>query len=300
MNYKCAGIVLYNPEIERLEENIDSILPQVDLLILVDNNSYNIRDIELKYGNNEKIILIKNKENKGIASALNSICNKAILENYQWVLLLDQDSICSEKIIENYSEFLSNEKVALLTPYIIDTNKMSLEDYKKLELDKINLVNWAITSGSMINLEIWNFIDKFSEELFIDAVDLDFSLRLSINNYLQLRVNKAYLLQEVGKAEKTWLKRIHKDNSGKFSIKSYYRSNHSPIRQYYMARNHIILSKKYKNHFSLWKTIPLNLIIILPKILFEKPKIVIAKHILNGLKDGISYQTEVYKKEGEI
>lgn len=34
-----AGIVLFNPEISRLKENITHILGQVDRLILVDNGS---------------------------------------------------------------------------------------------------------------------------------------------------------------------------------------------------------------------------------------------------------------------
>ena len=34
-----AGIVLYNPDIERLRENIAAIAPQVDTLLFIDNAS---------------------------------------------------------------------------------------------------------------------------------------------------------------------------------------------------------------------------------------------------------------------
>ena len=38
-----AGIVLYNPDLGRLKENIESICKQVDKVILIDNGSDNIR-----------------------------------------------------------------------------------------------------------------------------------------------------------------------------------------------------------------------------------------------------------------
>ena len=41
-----AGIVLYNPDLGRLKENIESICKQVDKVILIDNGSDNIREIE--------------------------------------------------------------------------------------------------------------------------------------------------------------------------------------------------------------------------------------------------------------
>ena len=42
----CAGIVTYNPDITRLVENINAIYNQVDNVIIVDNNSKNIAEIE--------------------------------------------------------------------------------------------------------------------------------------------------------------------------------------------------------------------------------------------------------------
>lgn len=41
-----AGIVLYNPDINRLKQNIKAVIPQVDVLVLYDNGSKNITKIE--------------------------------------------------------------------------------------------------------------------------------------------------------------------------------------------------------------------------------------------------------------
>ncbi|WP_250854450.1 glycosyltransferase [Escherichia coli] len=64
-----AIIVTYNPEIIRLTECINSLAPQVERVILVDNGSNNSHLIKNIIINNLEIILLS--ENKGIAFAQN-------------------------------------------------------------------------------------------------------------------------------------------------------------------------------------------------------------------------------------
>ena len=216
MKYRCAGIVTYNPDIKRLKKNIESIYSSLETLIIVDNYSSNIVDIIDLIKDYSKITLIKNKENLGIATALNEIVNLSIKLEYQWTLLLDQDSICDSRIISEYKEYLLYPNVGLLCPYIIDINKINLNQYKKLSLPKYSKVKYAITSGTLIKNEIFSKVGGFWDELFIDAVDIDYSEKLRINGFEQIRVNTTYLLQEVGHAEKTKILRIHRDHAGKF------------------------------------------------------------------------------------
>ena len=58
MNNICAGIVLYNPDIDKLTNNINSIINQVSVVLLQDNGSSNIKEIEelIKQWENVKII----------------------------------------------------------------------------------------------------------------------------------------------------------------------------------------------------------------------------------------------------
>ena len=44
MSECAAGIVTYNPNMKRLIENVNAILPQVEQVILVDNGSANINE----------------------------------------------------------------------------------------------------------------------------------------------------------------------------------------------------------------------------------------------------------------
>ena len=41
----CCGIVLYNPEIEKLRKNINALSHQVDKIICIDNYSTNQKEI---------------------------------------------------------------------------------------------------------------------------------------------------------------------------------------------------------------------------------------------------------------
>lgn len=291
----CAGIVLFNPEKERLFNNIETIYKQVDEIIIVDNNSGNINCIREMIGELNKITLIENSENLGIAAALNQICSFAHSKKYEWVYLLDQDSISSTTIIESYKEFINLPKVALLTPFIIDINKLSIEEYKSYKLPNYTEVYWAITSGTMIKLQVWKAVGGFYKELFIDGVDFEYSMKLKLNNYKQYRINTEYLLQEVGKAEPTFLVRPYKDNAGKWSLKRHYSSNHSTLRYYYMIRNKIIITRKYREHVSIVKEILFLVIFIIAKILFEKNRLSLVKSIYKGFIDGINFKTEKYK-----
>lgn len=296
MNCRCAGIVLYNPELKRLRANISAIKNQVNIIILIDNNSANSDAIIGEYGQTEKFVIVRNGNNKGIATALNQICYKALEMGFDWVLLLDQDSICSPNIISTYEKYVLEESVALITPYIIDINKMSLEDFLDLDMPEFSFVKWAITSGSLIKLSIWETIGKFDDDLFIDAVDFDYSIRLVINEYKQIRVNSEFLLQEVGHAEPTWIIRPHKDNAGKWTIKRYYRTNHSLIRQYYMTRNHVILARRYQKYKPKLKGIMFAIIMTVPKIFVEKNKLEVLKTLVRGFYDGLKCDIIIYER----
>lgn len=295
MKIRCAGIVLFNPDLIRLSENYESISDQVETVILVDNNSSNITEIKDFFSKEKKVIFIENNNNLGVATALNQISRKSLELGFDWVYLLDQDSISSTTIIKSYEKYVEDVNVALLTPYIIDTNKMTYDEYKSLNLPEVSEVNWAITSGSLINLDVWDKVGMFADELFIDAVDIDYSIRLQINGYKQLRINAEFILQEVGNAEPTFLFRPHKDNSGKWSWKRYYRTNHSLTRQYYMVRNNIILTKKYKNYRSSIRGWLFICIYTFPKLIFERNKVNLIKAIFDGIKAGMKTDVNRYK-----
>lgn len=97
-----AGIVLYNPDIERLKENVDNIINQVSRVILVNNGSENTEENRINiwtWAGKTKIIYENLNKNKGIAAALNVIVNKCIDYNVNWVMTLEFKTQCAIKIL---------------------------------------------------------------------------------------------------------------------------------------------------------------------------------------------------------
>ena len=59
-----AGIVTYNPDIKRLNENIIALLKQVKHVYIVDNGSHNILEIENLITSYKNIIINKKMSKK--------------------------------------------------------------------------------------------------------------------------------------------------------------------------------------------------------------------------------------------
>ena len=235
----CAGIVLYNPEIERLSLNIDAISPQVDLIILVDNASSDISELKKRFTDN-RFIWICNDKNLGVAAALNQLVNYADENKYEWILTLDQDSVCSENLVDKLlssSEMYNN--VAMISPKIIERGSES----KKIKSDQpppeVEEVKICITSGCLTNIKAVIDTGGFNEWLFIDHVDHDMCIRLRYRGYRILRVNTVELDQEYG------LKVVHR----KILFKVYEYHNYTPFRVYYQARNMLYMVRKYGADF---------------------------------------------------
>ena len=120
-----AGIVLFNPDIKRLKENIDAVIVQCTHVYLVDNGSKNISEvIEMLNGfNSSQFSVILNLENQGIAKALNQLTIAAQKDGYEWILTLDQDSVSPSNIIDEFENYTAYQNVGMLCPVIYDRNK---------------------------------------------------------------------------------------------------------------------------------------------------------------------------------
>lgn len=272
----AAGIVSYNPKIERLENNIKAIFGQVDVVLIVDNNSQNIVEIK-KMLKKYKVLLMENDDNKGIATALNQLMIKAKNEGCDWVLTLDQDTVCEEDLVYQYKKILNNyaSNIAIICPNIFETqtNKM----VKRVKKD-VEEVDRCITSAALTNIVAWQNVGGFDDKLFIDYVDYDFCEKLHKKNYLILMTNKTIINHELGNSK---LRR--------FIIWKVRVSNYSPFRKYYIARNLIIYIRR---HCGCKKAILEILRIarfILFVIIYEKNSMVSLKAIIRGIIDGINF-----------
>lgn len=272
-----AGITLYNPNIDRLKENIEAIFSQVEEVVCVDNGSDDFEQIKqllsLKY---PEIVVMQNKKNLGIAKALNQMFAYAKENGFDWVLTLDQDSVCPDNLIKSYREVVSRlnedfKHVGILCPQTVDRNFDSGTEHQ----EKYTLVDRCITSASLTSLKTWETVGGFWEDLFIDFVDHDFCAKCKEHGIKILRLNDVQILHELGNG-------VHHNFLGRRVTAL----NHSPMRKYYMVRNWIIYMHVHKDVIDYKKERNSYRFFFLKTFLFEKQKLKKLKQMRKGRRDG--------------
>ena len=282
MSKVAAIIVSYNPD-KNLLDSVNLLISQVEKIIIVDNGSIeekrkdisSIKDID-----NERIEIIFNEENLGIATALNIGVREALKQGFNWILTMDQDSKASkdmvEKMFEVYNNIDKKERKSILSifPNFVDERIQSIEENSVM--NTYEYVDADITSGNLVKAEVFDKVGFFDDSLFIDLVDTDFCMRLNEKNIKMIKVRDAILYHSLGESQSV------KSIFGKFNT-----SNHSALRRYYMTRNRFYIWEKYKdlNSFTLNRDKKLFKKEFIKIILGEKDKVNKIKMVFKGYKD---------------
>ncbi len=280
-NNITAGIVLYNPNINRLLKNIESVYQQVQKIIVFDNGSDNYKEVVKYLKKFPNVIEISSSINRGIAYALNEIAIKAKKMGYDWLLTLDQDTVIRKNLINTYTKYLNLPQLGQLCCGYEDANlpgsrigiNTNFPEYK------VYRVKECITSGTLMNLKALENVGGFDEALFIDGVDDEISYLLEENHYFTYKVNFIGMNHELGKIDK-----------GRIFSKEIKHSNYGPMRRYYIARNRVILSKRYKKYQPLTTNMIYQLKDWVTIILFEHNKHKKSLAIIKGIHDGVKYR----------
>lgn len=283
-NNICAVMVTHNPD-DGVSERIGAIRHQVEEVLIVDNNSEPGALSLLRCLSPEhRTHLIRNEENVGIASALDQGVRWAAEHGYHWALLLDQDTIASEYmldlLIEAYNLFPRSDKLAVIGSNYVDpqTGKLAFSSkvpsgvcWKETEV--------VITSGSLMSLTVYKTIGPFRAEYFIDCVDLEYCLRARSKGFKVIVTRKPLMVHGIGQPTRHHL-----------LGKSIATTNHSPLRRYYLMRNHVALAKEYLTAEPTWmlKSFGKLLKSVILVCLFERDKLTKMKCLAMGLSDGLS------------
>ena len=277
MRSSVAGVViLYNPE-DTILDNISSYIDEIDLLYVVDNSDIKREALVTTLCQNKKVVYYDNRGNQGIAHALNVGCNKAIEDDYKWLLTMDQDSVATSDMLKKMFNFLSlsnNKKcISIIAPF----HANPYNPKSTLNETATDLIA-TMTSGNLVNLSNYKKIGPFKEELFIDYVDNDYCLRSKLKGYRVVQVNHAILKHNLGDLKQH-----------KFLWKRFYSTSHSPIRRYYAFRNRIYIIKTYKNYFSEYLKLEKSRLVVdmVIVLLYEKEKFQKIKMMFLGIGDGL-------------
>ena len=270
----ACGIVLFFPdelEISRIKSKVFEFAE----VIVFDNSEYDEKEkyMELqKYFNTNNVRYYYEAGNVGLSKAYNAMCKLAYGSGCDFLLLLDQDSHFSSSNIMGMLRFIETfkekEKIGIFAPKIEYEHK---EMYPKIDENEYTYVDWVISSGSFINLEIYSKTPGFDDFLFIDRVDDDYCRMLKENSYKIVRNNRLFLKQELGKTIVRGKKKM---------------TEHSAIRHYYMSRNRLYIYRKYDSYLKfLIKGFVRTFRQITQILLYQTEKKNKLKAVFEGIKD---------------
>jgi rhamnosyltransferase len=232
----CAVVVTYNAD-DALAERLGALIPQVRLIIIVDNGSIEEKVGRLRVIAREpKILLVLNGENLGIAGALNKGIQRAVGLNYRWAVLLDQDSCVTCDMVTTflaiYADFPDRERLA-----VIGSGYMDRASPVFGRTDLWERTESVITSGSFLPLDTHARIGPFREDYFIDYVDTEYCLRANLKGYSVIQSRRPLITHTIGAPTQHRLLWTNQ-----------FTTNHSADRRYYMARNTTALLREYGNY----------------------------------------------------
>ncbi len=289
----AVGIVLYNPDIDRLKLNIQSVCRDAGHIYLCDNGSDNIADVREQFLDFGNVTFIENGKNLGIAAALNILCQNAKNDGYSHILTLDQDSVCGDGMLKLLMLYADNGEYGIIAPKEINEGE-EVPEVKGVICEQYRV----ITSGSLTSLAAWEKVGGFDEALFIDLVDHDFCANLRLNGYKIMMVSAALLYHRLGETKKIL---FFKKTLGWLPVKAFkaplYTHNHSPFRTYYYARNSFYFINKYKGTGAIDVRTERRVLLrwFVLKIGFEKERLSKLKAIIKGVRDS----KRMPRREGE-
>lgn len=230
-----AGVViLYHPDIPKAVENILTYASQLNKLYVFDNSSSSYMEVTKDLADLKiPIEFITTGTNEGISKRLNEAAHKAIQEGYDFLLTMDQDSSFELGIFEQYLQLVDDYDKDKVAQFGVNC------DPKHIPISAIPFnADSLITSGTILNLAIFQKLGNFDEKLFIDFVDVEYSLRASYMGYQNVIFTNIIMKHAIGYLK---LGRSFKN------FKKTLRILHTPIRVYYIIRNGLYLLFKV-NH----------------------------------------------------
>ena len=281
-----AVVVTYRPDQELLSRLLHALGPQVTAGMVVNNGvSLPLADEVLRQAG---FAVNHLQSNTGVAAALNTGFRWADAQGAEFVITFDQDSEPAPDMVARlllaYQDLtFTGLKVGAVGPQQLDRRSgqcaafmapiswrrrlVTPDTGQNVEVDHL------ITSGCLVPLQAWKSSGSFLDALFIDYVDIEWSLRLRHQGWHFFGVGGAVLTHSIGDSVKHWLGRPI--------------SWHSPVRHYFMFRNSVYLQKLPCISLG-WKVA--DAFHLVRKLVFytlvASPRAVHVKAMLNGLRDG--------------
>ncbi len=284
---KILGVViLYNPDINKAISNIEKYAAGLSKLIVWNNTQgENIESLKPKFQENqfyEKMLFMGNKGNVGLVEPINIAITKAINEDYDGLLTMDQDTIWTDfnYYIDKISKF--GIKGAIFTPSI---NNLQGDLSKEISIRDEPLIN----SGTIYSKESLLKIGLMNDVFFTEGLDNEYYFRALKNNIPVFIVSGAIILQNI--EDINYYRFPIKIVACRFSAQRLYNITFA-IR--YIMRE-FSSDKSVQNYYKWWIRHHYGLKLIIKIVLFEKNKIKKLYMYFKGFIDANKANVIAYK-----
>jgi len=227
-------VVIYNPS-EEVLFHVSSYAHSLRTLYVIDNSTQLQKNVIDKLQLLENVVYVNCRDNMGIAYALNKGAELAIANGADWLLTMDQDSRFCEGAVQRLFEYADVAELQNNAGIISAQHKVKGLVLSQSEpSDDLLQLKTVMTSGNLVNLNIYRKVGPFYTPYFIDCVDHEYCLRLRKHGFYVCVCWSSLLEHALG-------------DINSFSIfgRTLYYTNHSAVRRYYMTRNRLDMCVRY-------------------------------------------------------
>lgn len=232
----CAGVVLYKPDPALLTRQAEGLRGQT--LFAFANGP--VAAPALAALASTDLRLIRSEENVGLGRGLNAVAQAAVGAGFSHIMLLDQDSEPPPGLLDHLTArslaLEQREKIAVLAPLLTPPAEgfykpIRYERRGPAHADGLTALDFAPTSGSLVNLEAYAAVGPFRDDFFIAGIDVEWGFRAWDSGW------GSYLVPELVMPHR-WGDAVSEEELGKPQI-----LRHSDLRNYYYARNVIAVAR---------------------------------------------------------
>ena len=300
----AAVVVSYFPDEAALRAQVRALAAQAGRVLVIDNTPAGQDPGIGNWLAGESCELVLNGRNVGLARAHNDGIDRARQSGHRFVLLMDQDSFPEPTMVARLLDAhaalrAANAPVAALGPKWIDRHTGAPAPFLRLGwfgMTRLHCGDGAATlecdtlvsSGCLIPLDVIDRVGTMDSELFIDQIDIEWGVRAQRHGFRLYGVCDAILRHGIGeRSVRVWFLRWR------------YVSVHSPLRDYYIARN--IVAVFFRRPAPMrWRLFNLRLLLGLLFVMGTQvpPRGERLRMMMRGIADGVRGRLGAFGQDG--
>ena len=283
-------VVTFRPD-EAVVENLAAVVVECGRVLVVDNGSS--PEAQARIAAVAGVELIPLGQNRGVATALNIGARRARAAGCRWLVTFDQDSTPRPGMVAALRATAAAHPHAAVVAPRIHEGQWTESGYRWIRrhpgcpwwfqrvscsADDLPAVTVAVTSGSMIDLGVWQELGGFADELFIDYVDIDYCLKV-VRSGRDIAVSAGANLDH----------KLGARRSGTILGREFRPMHHPAFRHYFMARNRVWTWRHHARAVPHWAAFDASFAAYnaLRVLAFEPAKWRKAKAMMLGMWDGM-------------